>query len=97
MLGYKSKVKVLHKPQGKQTLQIQLANDNQLEEVVVEAHAPQHGTTEEIKVEATKRNPSVSGNAVEEYCKHRQECLPIPNFRRSIMYEVERSMRTLYI
>ena len=66
MLGYKSKVKVLHKPQGKQTLQIQLANDNQLEEVVVEAHAPQHGTTEEIKVEATKRNPSVSGNAVEE-------------------------------
>ena len=66
MLGYKSKVRVLHRPQGKQTLQIQLASDNELQEVVVEAHAPQHGTTEEIKVEATKRTPSVSGNAVEE-------------------------------
>ena len=66
MLGYKSKVRVLHRPQGKQTLQIQLVSDNELQEVVVEAHAPQHGTTEEIKVEATKRTPSVSGNAVEE-------------------------------
>ena len=66
MLGYKSKVRVLHRPQGKQTLQVQLTSDNQLQEVIVEAQTPQHGTTENIKVEATKRNPSVSGNAVEE-------------------------------
>ena len=66
MLGYKSKVRVLRRPQGKQTLQIQLSNDNEMQEVVVQAKVQQHGTTEEIKVEATKRNPSVSGNVVEE-------------------------------
>ena len=66
MIGYKSKTRVLHRPQGKQTLQVQLTSDNQLQEVIVEAQTPQHGTTENIKVEATKRNPSVSGNAVEE-------------------------------
>lgn len=66
MLGYKSKVRVLRRPQGKQTLQIQLSSDNQMQEVVVQAKVQQHGTTEEIKVEATKRNPSVSGNVVEE-------------------------------
>ncbi|GAB6975235.1 TonB-dependent receptor [Prevotella falsenii] len=66
MLGYKSKVRVLRRPQGKQTLQIQLNSDNEMQEVVVQGRTPQHGTTEEIKVEATKRNPSVSGNAVEE-------------------------------
>lgn len=66
MLGYKSKMRVLHRPQGKQTLQIQLSSDNEMQEVVVQAKVQQHGTTEEIKVEATKRNPSVSGNVVEE-------------------------------
>lgn len=66
MLGYKSKVRVLRRPQGKQTLQIQLSSDNEMQEVVVQAKVQQHGTTEEIKVEATKRNPSVSGNVVEE-------------------------------
>ena len=66
MLGYKSKVRVLRRPQGKQTLQIQLSSDNEMQEVVVQTKVQQHGTTEEIKVEATKRNPSVSGNVVEE-------------------------------
>lgn len=66
MLGYKSKVRMLRRPQGKQTLQIQLSSDNEMQEVVVQAKVQQHGTTEEIKVEATKRNPSVSGNVVEE-------------------------------
>ena len=66
MLGYKSKVRVLRRPQGKQTLQIQLSSDNEMQEVVVQAKVQQHGTTEEIKVEATKRNPSVSGNVIEE-------------------------------
>ena len=66
MLDYKSKVRVLRLPQGKQTLQIQLSSDNEMQEVVVQAKVQQHGTTEEIKVEATKRNPSVSGNVVEE-------------------------------
>ncbi|MFP3765083.1 TonB-dependent receptor [Prevotella intermedia] len=66
MLGYKSKVRVLRRPQGKQTLQIQLSSDNEMQEVVVQAKVQQHGTTEEIKVEATKRTPSVSGNVVEE-------------------------------
>ena len=84
MLGYKSKVRVLRRPQGKQTLQIQLSSDNEMQEVVVQAKVQQHGTTEEIKVEATKR-------------RHRRVCLPIPNFRRSITCAAVRSTRTLYI
>lgn len=35
MIGYKSKTKVLYKPNGKQTLLVQLADDNELQEVVV--------------------------------------------------------------
>lgn len=66
MLGYKSKVRVLRRPKGKQTLQIQLASDNQMDEVVVTGKVTQHGTTEEVKIDHAKKSPSVSGNVVEE-------------------------------
>lgn len=66
MIGYKSKTRVLYKPNGKQTLLVQLADDNELQEVVVEGKTPQHGTTEELKIENTKQGPSATGNAVEE-------------------------------
>ena len=66
MIGYKSKERVLRCPQGKQTLLIQLAGDNELQEVVVEGKTKQHGTTEELDVEKVKQGPSASGNAVEE-------------------------------
>lgn len=66
MIGYKSKERVLRRPQGKQTLLIQLADDNELQEVVVEGKTKQHGTTEELDVEKVKQGPSASGNAVEE-------------------------------
>ena len=41
MVGYKAKTRVLRNPRGKQTLQIQLADDNTLGEVVVEGKTPQ--------------------------------------------------------
>ena len=66
MIGYKSKERVLRRPQGKQTLLIQLADDNELQEVVVEGKTKQHGTTEELDVDKVKQGPSASGNAVEE-------------------------------
>lgn len=66
MVGYKTKTRVLRRPQGKQTLQIQLADDNELQEVVVQGKTPQHGTTEEVKIDKIKSTPSASGNAVEE-------------------------------
>ena len=66
MIGYKSKERVLRRPQGKQTMLIQLADDNELQEVVVEGKTKQHGTTEELDVEKVKQGPSASGNAVEE-------------------------------
>ncbi len=66
MIGYKSKERVLRRPQGKQTLLIQLADDNELQEVVVEGKTKQHGTTEELDIEKVKQGPSASGNAVEE-------------------------------
>ncbi len=42
------------------------ADDNALEEVVVQGKAKQHGTTEELDIQKTKQGPSTSGNAVEE-------------------------------
>lgn len=66
MVGYKAKTRVLRNPRGKQTLQIQLYDDNTIDEVVVEGKAQQHGMTKEIDVKDTKQMPSVSGNAVEE-------------------------------
>ena len=66
MVGYKSKTRVLRNPQGKQTLLVQLFDDNQLGEVVVEGKTPQHGTTKELDIKDVKLGPSATGNAVEE-------------------------------
>ena len=66
MIGYKTKTRILVRPKGKQTLLVQLADDNALEEVVVQGKAKQHGTTEELDIQKTKQGPSTSGNAVEE-------------------------------
>ena len=66
MIGYRTKTRVLVRPKGKQTLLIQLADDNELQEVVVEGKNKQHGTTEELDIQKTKQGPSTSGNAVEE-------------------------------
>lgn len=66
MVGYKSKTRILHRPRGKQTLQVQLADDNMLGEVVVEGQTPQHGTTKQLDTKDMKTAPSATGNAVEE-------------------------------
>lgn len=66
MIGYKSKERVLRRPQGKQTLLVQLLDDNEMQEVIVEGKTKQHGTTEELDVDKVKQGPSASGNAVEE-------------------------------
>ena len=66
MIGYKTKTRILVRPKGKQTLLIQLADDNALEEVVVQAKP---NSTEQRKnwiFKKTKQGPSTSGNAVEE-------------------------------
>ena len=54
MIGYKTKTRILVRPKGKQTLLVQLADDNALEEVVVQGKAKQHGTTEELDIQKTK-------------------------------------------
>ena len=66
MIGYKSKERVLRRPQGKQTMLVQLLDDNEMQEVIVEGKTKQHGTTEELDVEKMKQGPSATGNAVEE-------------------------------
>ena len=66
MVGYKTKTRVLRNPRGKQTLQIQLFDDNQLGEVTVEGRRTQHGTTKEIDMKQSKTLPSSTGNAVED-------------------------------
>ena len=67
MVGYKTKIRVLRRPRGKQTLQVVLySNDNELDEVTVTSTRIQSGQTQELKKEHLKNLPSVSGNAVEE-------------------------------
>ena len=67
MVGYKTKIRVLRRPRGKQTLQVVLySNDNELGEVTVTGTRIQSGQTQELKKEHMKNLPSVSGNAVEE-------------------------------
>lgn len=67
MVGYKTKIRVLRRPRGKQTLQVVLySNDNELGEVTVTGTRIQSGQTQELKKEHLKNLPSVNGNAVEE-------------------------------
>ena len=67
MVGYKTKIRVLRRPRGKQTLQVVLySNDNELGEVTVTGTRIQSGQTQELKKEHLKNLPSVSGNAVED-------------------------------
>lgn len=66
MIGYKSKVRILRHPKGKQTLQVVLfTDDNTLAEVQVTGQKIQTGQTEELKAEDAKLAPSASGNGVE--------------------------------
>ncbi len=65
MVGYKTKTRVLRKPRGKQTLLIQLFDDNQIGEVTVVGQKRQTGTTEQLDVKNAQNAPSATGNAVE--------------------------------
>ena len=67
MVGYKTKTRVLRKPKGKQTLLIQLFDDNnELGEVTFTEKRRQTGTTEQLDVKNATNTPSATGNAVEE-------------------------------
>lgn len=67
MVGYKTKTRVLRKPKGKQTLLVQLYDDNnELGEVTITEKRRQTGTTEQLDVKNATNTPSVTGNAVEE-------------------------------
>ncbi len=66
MVGYKTKTRVLRNPKGRQTLLIQLMDDNTIDEVVVTEQVRQTGTTQQLKPEDMKQTPSATGNAVEE-------------------------------
>ncbi len=66
MVGYQTKTRVLRKPQGKQTIIIQLHSDNQLDEFVLVQRKRQTGQTQELDTKDLKNMPSVGGNAVEE-------------------------------
>lgn len=67
MVGYKTKTRVLRKPKGKQTLLVQLYDDNnELGEVTITEKRRQTGTTEQLDVKNATNTPSITGNAVEE-------------------------------
>lgn len=69
MVGYKTKTRVLRRPRGKLSLQIQMFADNQIGEVVVTEKRRQTGSTEILDHEDLKtvqRSASITGNAVED-------------------------------
>lgn len=66
MVGYKTKTRVLKRPRGKQTLLIQLYDDNQLAGITVTEKKRQTGSTQQLETKDIKNTPSVTGNAVEE-------------------------------
>ena len=69
MVGYKTKTRVLRKPKGVQTLQIQLFSDNQIDEVTVTQKRRQTTGTEQLSHDDlmdVKRSASITGNAVED-------------------------------
>ena len=66
MIGYKTKVRVLRRPRGKQTLQVILhADATMLDDVNVTGEKIQSDQTQEIKVKDIRMAPSASGNGVE--------------------------------
>ena len=66
MIGYKTKTRVLRRPKGKMTLQVQLFDAGLLDEVVITEQRRQTGASQELDVKDMKQAPSASGNAVEE-------------------------------
>lgn len=66
MVGYKTKTRVIRRPRGKQTLLIQLYDDNQLAGITVTEKKRQTGSTQQLETKDIKNTPSVTGNAVEE-------------------------------
>ena len=66
MIGYKTKVRILRKPRGKQTLQVVLHTDaTMLGDVNVMGEKIQSDQTQEIKIKDIKMAPSTNGNGVE--------------------------------
>ena len=66
MIGYKTKVRVLRRPRGKQTLQVILHTDaTMLGDVNVTGEKIQSDQTQEIKIKDIKMAPSANGNGVE--------------------------------
>lgn len=66
MVGYKTKVRTLRRPRGKQTMQVVLhSSDNALSEVTITGKRIETGQTQELSKEHLKSMPSTTGNAVE--------------------------------
>ena len=66
MIGYKTKVRILRKPRGKQTLQVVLHTDaTMLGDVNVTGEKIQSDQMQQIKIKDIKMAPSANGNGVE--------------------------------
>jgi len=66
MVGYRSRTRVLRRPQGKQTLLITMQPQASLDEVTVTEKRRQTTGTEQLDIKNMQHTPSASGNAVEE-------------------------------
>lgn len=69
MVGYKTKTRLLRNPRGKQTLLVQLTDNNILGEVVVTEEKRQTDFTQQLDPNDIKQMPSTSSNTIEELVK----------------------------
>lgn len=66
MVGYKARTRVLRHPRGTQTLQVSLAEHDNLQEVVVTEKRRQTSGMQQLDIKDIKASPTASGNAVED-------------------------------
>lgn len=66
MVGYKTIHRILRHPKGKQTLQVTLHSDGDLDEVTITELKRQIGQTQDLDIENAQHTPSTTGNVVEE-------------------------------
>lgn len=67
MIGYKTKTRLLRRPRGRQSIQIQLFEDETaLDEVYITERRRQTTGMEQLDIQGAKLTPSATGNVVEE-------------------------------
>ena len=96
MVGYKTKTRVLRRPKGRQTLIVQLFDDNQVKlPLLVKSARRERQSSSMLRMRRIHLLPREM--PLRNLSSSRPVCQPIVSCRRSIMCAEEVSMRTAFI